>query len=120
MPEDVGAAWQACLAAKQRVSQLVSQPGLGSDGVRMLGAKFLDNTLLLMSAEAAANPKAPRAQHALLSAALVSPIFLHAFIVLHALHAAMVVCFPFTKKIKGTSPITQVLAPASCVYLTKP
>jgi len=53
------------------VSQLLSQTGPGSDGVRMLAAKFLENTLLLVSAEHSSNPKAPKAQHALLSATLV-------------------------------------------------
>ena len=69
--EDVAAVWAGCLAARERVSQLLSQPGHGSSGVRMLAAKFLENTMLLMTAEHSAAPKAPPAQHTLLSASQV-------------------------------------------------
>ena len=60
--------WVACLRAKQPVSQLLTRTGPGFDGVRMLGARFLENALLLISAEHSANPKA---QHPLLSATMV-------------------------------------------------
>ena len=63
--------WAACLAAMQRVSQLLSQPRPPPDGVRMLAARFLENTMLLISAEPSSTAKAPKAQHALLSAASV-------------------------------------------------
>ena len=70
--EDVAAVWAACLAAMQRVSQLLSQPRPLSDGMRMLAARFLENAMLLISAEPSSTAMAPKAQHALLSAALVS------------------------------------------------
>lgn len=60
--------WAACMGAKQRVRQLLTRTGAGFDGVRMMGARFLENALLLISAEHSANPKA---QHALLSATMV-------------------------------------------------
>ena len=76
VPEDVAAVWAACLAAMQRVSQLLSQPRTQSDGVRMLAARFLENAMLLMSAEPSSSAEsAPKAQHALLSAASVSLLF---------------------------------------------
>ncbi len=69
--DDVAAVWAGCLRARERVSQLLNQPGHGSDGVRMLAAKFLENTMLLLTAESSSAPKAPAAQHTLLSATLV-------------------------------------------------
>ena len=72
VPADVAALWAACLAAMQWVSQLLSQPRTQSDGVRMLAARFLENAMLLISADPSSSAKAPKAQHALLSAALVS------------------------------------------------
>ena len=72
VPEDVAAGWAACLAAMRRVSQLLSQPHPQSDGVRMLAARFLENAVLLISTEPSSTAKAPKAQHALLSAAAVS------------------------------------------------
>ena len=71
--DDVAAVWAGCRRARERVSQLLSQPGPGSDGVRMLAAKFLENTMLLLTAESSSAPKAPAAQHTLLSATLVGP-----------------------------------------------
>ena len=71
VPEDVAAVWAACLEAMQRVSQLLSQPRPPSDSVRMLAARFLENAMLLISAEPSSTAKAPKAQHALLSAASV-------------------------------------------------
>ena len=68
---DVAAVWAGCLRVRERVSQLLSQPGHGSDGVRMLAAKFLENTMLLLTAESSSAPKAATAQHTLLSATLV-------------------------------------------------
>ena len=71
VPEDVAAVWAACLAAMKRVSQLLSQPRPPSAGVRMLAARFLENAMLLISAEPSSTAKAPKAQHTLLSAASV-------------------------------------------------
>ena len=61
-------AWRPCSG----VSQLLSQPRPQSDGVRMLAARFLETAMLLISAEPSSTAKAPKAQHALLSAASVS------------------------------------------------
>ena len=71
MAEDVAAVWAGCLAARERVGQLLRQPGHALSGLRMLAAKFLENSMLLMTAVPSAAPKAPPAQHTLLSASLV-------------------------------------------------
>lgn len=67
----MAAVWAGCFRARERVSQLLSQPSHTSDGVRMLAAKFLENTMLLVTAEPTPAPKAPTAQHTLLSTTLV-------------------------------------------------
>ena len=69
--EDVAAVWAGCVRAREQVSLLLRQPGHASAGVCMLAAKFLESTMLLISAEPSSASKAPAAQHTLLGASLV-------------------------------------------------
>ncbi|CAL8471131.1 g10673 [Coccomyxa elongata] len=70
VPPDVAAVWEACVAIRQKVSQLVAEPV--SDGVRLTAIKFMEFVIMLLTAESA--PKGPLAlaNHALLNPAQVA------------------------------------------------